>query len=89
MLALRPGSGATAGFSAWPVPAHGELHLRFDGSAPTHKIELLNVLGRVVLRRTVAEATATVPLTGIAPGVYLLRYAAPGEASGSRRVVVE
>ncbi len=90
VLALRPGGGATAGLRAWPVPAHTELNLRFEGSAaPVHQLELLDVLGRAVLRRTVAGATATLPLTGVAPGVYVLRHSAPGEAGGSRRVVVE
>lgn len=88
VLALRPGAAPTT-LSAWPVPAHGQLHVAIASPRSVHTLELFDLLGRVVLTRTMSGPAAALPLEGVAPGVYLLRYAAPGEASGSRRIVVD
>ncbi len=87
VLALRLGS-QMATLSAWPVPAHGALQVSIASPQRLHKLELLDVLGRVVLTQAVGPV-ATVSLVGVAPGTYLLRFSAPGEASGTRRIVVE
>ena len=88
VLALRPGA-PVASLNAWPVPAHGTLQVAMASLQPVHRLELLDVMGRAVLTQIISGPAATVPLRGVAPGTYLLRVSAPGEASGTRRIVVE
>ena len=75
--------------AAWPVPAHGRLHVAPDASAHPQAIELLDALGRAVRTQPVADGTeVTLNVENIPVGVYLLRvhYAA---GAVTRRVVVE
>ncbi|UOQ54414.1 T9SS type A sorting domain-containing protein [Hymenobacter cellulosivorans] len=73
---------------AWPVPAHETLNLSLDAAAQPESVQLLDNLGRTVLRQSVAQAELSVPLRQVKAGVYLLRV---NYANGpvTRRVVVE
>ncbi|WP_167856981.1 T9SS type A sorting domain-containing protein [Hymenobacter aquaticus] len=73
---------------AWPVPAHEALNLTLDAAAQPESVQLLDNLGRAVLRQEVTQAELTLPLRKVKAGVYLLRvnYAA---GPVTRRVVVE
>ena len=75
--------------SAWPVPAHGQLHVAPDASAGPQSIELLDALGRSQRRQpATAAAEQTLDLAGLPAGLYLLRvHYAAGEVT--RRVTVE
>lgn len=80
---------ATARTAAWPVPAHGTLHLRLDAALRPQQLALYDALGRRVLARPAGSAAEqTLSVRGVKPGVYLLRvdYA---NVSATRRVVVE
>ncbi|MDO7848004.1 T9SS type A sorting domain-containing protein [Hymenobacter sp. M29] len=75
--------------AAWPVPAHGRLHVAPDASAQPQALELLDALGRPVRTQPLAGATeTTLDLENLPVGVYLLRvrYAV---GTVTRRVVVE
>ncbi|UOQ73079.1 T9SS type A sorting domain-containing protein [Hymenobacter cellulosilyticus] len=78
--------------SCFPNPAHGEVTLRVEGPARTISAELLDALGRSVLRQQVRhQAPATqhpLNLQGLAQGIYLLRLTTEGQTTG-RRIVVE
>jgi hypothetical protein len=78
--------------SCFPNPAHGLLTLSVEGPARTISAELLDALGRPVLRQQVRhQAPATqhpVDLQGLAKGIYLLRLTTEGQTTG-RRIVVE
>ena len=74
--------------AAWPVPAHGQLHLALDAEAHPRQIQLLDALGRTVLTQAVATPNCLVNTAALPAGVYLLRV---DYATGpvSRRVVLE
>lgn len=73
---------------AWPVPAHGALHLALDAASRPQRVELLDGLGRVALSRITSQSELTLDTSPLPAGVYVLRVQ---YASGpvARRVVVE
>jgi uncharacterized delta-60 repeat protein len=73
---------------AWPVPAHGQLHLRLDAASRPRRVELLDALGRVTIAQAVSQPEMTLDTTPLRTGTYVLRVQ---YASGPvlRRVVVE
>lgn len=81
-------AATVAATNAWPVPAHGTLHLRLDAAAQPRQASLLDALGRPVLTQAVSRAEATLDVRHLPAGVYLLRvqYA---QGMATRRVVVE
>ncbi|MDO7875178.1 T9SS type A sorting domain-containing protein [Hymenobacter sp. ASUV-10] len=85
---LRTGmAAATPATLAWPVPARGQLHLSLDAAARPSRVELLDALGRPVLRQP-ATAELTLDISALPAGTYVLRV---HYASGpvARRVLVE
>ncbi len=92
-LAAQPSlSAATVGL--YPNPAHGSFTVLLPPLAGqrTVRASLLNVLGQVVLTRTIAltpaGATATIGTAALAAGVYTLRLQGDNQQA-TRRVVVE
>jgi uncharacterized delta-60 repeat protein len=74
---------------AWPVPAHTTLTVAPDASAHPQAVEMLDLLGRPVLRQTLAGAApAGLSIETLQAGTYLLRvtYA---EGLITRRVQVQ
>ncbi len=89
VLAVAAPAAVAARTSAWPVPAHGQLHVAPDASAHPLSLELLDALGRRQRQQpATAAAEQTLDLEGLPAGLYLLRvrYAA-GDVT--RRITVE
>ena len=93
VTATRTGLTA-ATVSVYPNPAHGHFTVLLPPLAGQHQVQatLLNVLGQVVLTRTIgltaAGATADFSTQPLAKGVYLLRLQAENQVL-SKTVVVE
>ncbi|MFC6223505.1 T9SS type A sorting domain-containing protein [Hymenobacter artigasi] len=68
---------------AFPNPAHDQLTLRLP-AAPTGPVLLADLQGRTVRRWALAQANGTVPLAGLAPGLYLLGIATTAGQSWQR-----
>ncbi|MCB2378698.1 T9SS type A sorting domain-containing protein [Hymenobacter sp. BT635] len=79
---------STARTEAWPNPAHDALQLQLAAEARPRTVQLLDNLGRVVLRQPVTQARLTLPLQQLRAGLYVLRveYA---DGPVTRRIVVE
>ena len=90
-LAARAAPWAAA-MDLWPNPAHARLHLRLPAGSGPATLAVLDAAGR--LRRPAVplpvgpDGAAELDLTGLAPGLYVLRV---GTAAGvqHRRVAVE
>ena len=79
---------ATSGISIFPVPASGQLNVRFDGVGGTVDLELMDLTGRMVRsERTAAQGLRTMDITGLAGGEYTLRVRHAGGTSTHRVVV--
>ena len=74
--------------AAYPVPAHGQLHLALDATARPQQVQLLDGRGRVVLTQATPQPTLTLNTEALAPGLYLLRVQYAGQTA-TRRVVLE
>ena len=86
-LPVRPAASPAAPLACFPSPAHGSATLRLPASSPRARpISISDALGRPVRQATLPAHTAqaTLSLTGLAPGLYLVRC---GAATG--RLVVE
>jgi hypothetical protein len=82
-----------AGVSVYPNPAHASFTVQVPAvtNASSVQAELLNALGQVVRKQSVAlpaaGASFTLPTADLATGVYTLRLRA-GEATLTKRVVI-
>ena len=87
VLAVTPARAEPA-TTAWPVPAHSQLHLTLEAAAHPQRVQLLDALGRVVLSQATPRPDLTLDVATLPAGTYLLRvdYAAGPVA---RRVVLE
>ena len=75
--------------AAWPVPAHATLTVAPDASARPQTVELLDLLGRPVLRQALSGAApAVLPLETLRAGTYLLRVSY-AEGDVVRRIQVQ
>jgi len=78
--------------SAWevfPNPAVGQTNVSWSANLRVAGLQLFDVHGRVVSEVSAAgRAAATVDLSGLAAGVYLLRLRTSDGQAGVRRVVV-
>jgi uncharacterized delta-60 repeat protein len=89
VLHVAAPAAVAARTQAWPVPAHGQLHIAPDASAQPFAFELLDALGRPVRQQPATAAPEqTLSLDNLPAGVYLLRvrYAA---GVVSRRIAVQ
>jgi len=68
-----------AGLGVYPNPAHEQLTLTHPASSQPVTLEIYSADGRRVRTAATLPGTATtaLPLAGLAPGVYLVRYASP------------
>jgi uncharacterized delta-60 repeat protein len=76
--------------AAWPVPAHGQLHLRLEAGPVPQRLRLLDALGRCV-RTWPAPSTPefTLNVAGLPSGHYLLQLEHTEGGNVSRRIVLE
>lgn len=89
VLAVAAPAAVAERTSAWPVPAHGLLHVAPDASAAPRSLSLCDALGRPVRRQPIAgPGEQTLSLEGLPAGIYLLQVS---YASGmvTRRIAVE
>ena len=89
VLRVAAPAAVVASTGAWPVPAHGELHVSLDANAQPRTLELLDAVGRVVRTQRVTSPTGqTLLLDHLPPGPYVLRVT---YATGivARRVMVQ
>ncbi|GAA4035413.1 hypothetical protein GCM10022409_20110 [Hymenobacter glaciei] len=66
-------SAQLAGFSAYPNPTTGLLRVEVPADFGLREIQVRNTLGQLVRRQVASGTTATISLTGLAPGLYLLK----------------
>ena len=92
-LAAMP-ANALANLSVWPNPARAAATVRLPAvpGAAQATLTLRDALGRVIrtqlVNLTAAGATAEIPLTGLAPGLYHVQVQAGGQQA-SRGLAVE
>ena len=88
VLAVTPRQSA-AGLDAWPVPAHGTLHLRADATARPQRVRLLDALGRAVLAQAMTGPDEALNVSAVSPGVYFVQVEYATGLSSVKRVVID
>lgn len=74
---------------AWPNPAHDLLHLEIGEGYLPQQLQLIDVLGRVVLTKTITQPKFDVVTSRLSSGVYLLRIKTAMGHLPSQRIVIE
>ncbi|RZJ56672.1 MAG: T9SS type A sorting domain-containing protein, partial [Hymenobacter sp.] len=64
---------ATPEVSVFPNPATDQLTVQLGGAAGPMQVTILNMLGQAVAEQRGTGSRLTLGLTGVAPGVYVLR----------------
>ena len=70
--------GVDPGFSikAYPNPAHGFINIHLEGVlSPNGHVIILDLAGRVLKHQGITEADSKIDLSGLAAGIYILKYA--------------
>ncbi|RAK65999.1 reprolysin-like metallopeptidase [Hymenobacter edaphi] len=88
---LATAAAHTLQLSVWPNPVAGQaqLNLTLSKAAPAATATLRDVVGRTVATQAFSGAGTSLPTAGLAKGTYLLSVTVPGQATVTRRVVVE
>ena len=87
-----PGAGASLAVSVWPNPSRGRATVAFAlGRPEAVRVAVYDGLGRAVLARALGALgagrhEAALDLSGLAPGLYVIRVTA-GNGSGAVRLV--
>ncbi|GAB3868648.1 hypothetical protein GCM10028824_14100 [Hymenobacter segetis] len=77
--AVLPTRPATVdGFSIYPNPATGLLRVEVAANLGLRELLLRNALGQLVRQQAASGIAATLDLTGLAPGLYILRAQGTG-----------
>lgn len=70
--------GVNTGFSikAYPNPAHGFINIHLEGVlSPKGQVFIMGLAGRVLKHQDITEADSKIDLSGLAAGLYILKYA--------------
>jgi len=90
-LATRPSAALNATLQVYPNPTTGPTRVAWPASSQPTRLEVLDVLGRPV-RTEVLAASATehqLELTGLPPGVYLVRLHTQAANQLVQRLIVK
>jgi hypothetical protein len=88
---LSTASALSQQVALFPNPAHGEVQLSLPTALQSESLnaEVLNALGqKVLLRKLSAGALRTLPLTGLAAGVYTVRMVT-SQGTISKRLILQ
>lgn len=59
--------------SLFPTPAHGDLHFEWDGDVEAEKIQVFDMMGRVLLKQNISSSSSHVfDVSSFRPGKYIL-----------------
>ena len=63
------------GLQVWPNPVRGTLNIRLNSTTTANKrINITDATGKVIKQLSFAGNTATIDMSGWAPGMYILNY---------------
>lgn len=70
--------------NVYPVPANDVLHIELPANTASGRLDIMDISGRTLLNQALVSASATVDISQLAPGLYLLRVTRPEGTSTSR-----
>lgn len=71
----------------WPNPAQDAVSVRYDGRDPGARVQLVDVLGRIVAEQAIRYGDNRIDLSSHRAGLYLIRIVSRGDGVASRWVV--
>jgi len=77
-----------AEFSVYPNPTKGMVSLRMNAEiGAAYDLTVLDMLGKVVVRKSVSEKQTELDLTGLKKGIYFVKATANGITNVSKLVI--
>ncbi|GAA4380313.1 T9SS type A sorting domain-containing protein [Hymenobacter koreensis] len=86
---LRVRAATDARLVVWPLPAHDELNIRWEGTPRAERVQLLDVLGRAVCTLDRPADEQRIAVRGLPAGTYQLQVLYADGSRATRRVVVQ
>jgi len=87
--ATVPEAEAPDALEVYPNPANEEVFIRFNGAEQGVVVEVCDAMGRMV-DRSVLRANMPIGVSGLAPGIYVLRvFEEGGRVLGQERMIIQ
>ena len=83
---MAQGGGASRGLVAYPNPTSEELTVQ---GSQDYQVEVYDLRGRPLMQRDHLQGKATLNVSHLRPGVYLLKLQRADGTSAQQRVVIE
>jgi hypothetical protein len=84
-----PEAEAPDALEVYPNPANEEVFIRFNGAEQGVVVEVCDAMGRMV-ERPVLRADKPIGVSGLAPGIYVLRvFEEGGRVLGQERMIIQ
>ncbi|NUO02230.1 MAG: T9SS type A sorting domain-containing protein [Saprospiraceae bacterium] len=86
----NPSSKATQRLDIWPNPCHESTHIRYTPTSgnPQHHLKIYDMLGNLILRKSVNKPDIELQTTKLIPGLYVAELRnAQGVLVGSGRLL--
>lgn len=80
---------ANTDFQLYPNPASQELFIQLDSfQGPNYRLQMVDLLGRVVLDKSLVRSSTRIPVAHLAPGMYMTLLYQNGVPVGAQQVVI-
>ena len=76
--AVKPVNSAAFSIASFPNPVKDELTVNITGGAGNGRVALLDISGKVITVVAASGNTATINVSGLAAGIYFMRYTDAG-----------
>jgi len=81
-------TGKNTGFSVYPNPTAGMVSLRMNvENGAVFDLDVVDLLGKVVVRKSISDKQTELDLTGLRKGIYFVRTSVNGVASVTKLVI--
>ncbi len=82
-------AGNTANFSMSPNPAHNTIQIKTGSDVTGGRLEIIDALGRTCISISMMSNEFTLPLNGLAQGMYLVNMVNTSGGIVTRKLIVE
>lgn len=89
---VSAGEQTAGAFSCYPVPAHGQVFIRYSGDAADMKLSLSDVTGRILFTKekvAMSSTPYTLGLESLIPGIYVITLTDPQGRAEHLRIIKE
>jgi hypothetical protein len=88
-LVSVPESNPEQHVSLFPNPANSEVRVQLNVQSGNSRVNILNSLGEIVLRKSFTGNSATLDITGLPSGLYLVEIISGSEQHSTQKLIIQ